>query len=85
MFETAMITYETLDVQSIPFVSSEGTWGARRVIPTKGINSEVETVEADTQFVLSIQEMAARFGAIGQPTTVEELEISFEPDDYPLF
>ena len=84
MFECMTETCEAINTPSY-HVTSEGAWGARIVIPIKGKTLEVETIVADTETHLSVSEMATRLDAIGQPTTVEDYEVSFDPDDYSLF
>jgi hypothetical protein len=39
----------------------------------------------DTDQAMTIEEMAEAFRRIGTPTECEDVELSFDPDDYPLY
>jgi hypothetical protein len=44
-----------------------------------------ETLVADTKTVLLVSQLAKLLDSVSRPTTSESPQVSFDPDDYPLF
>lgn len=42
-------------------------------------------IVADTDIPMTVQELAELLHRIGKPTTEQDVELSVDPDDYPLF
>ncbi len=49
------------------------------------VHSIGDNVVADTDVPLTVAQMAAAFDNLGVPTREKEVELSVDPDDYPLF
>lgn len=43
-----------------------------------------EKIEPDTDVPLTLEQMADAYNKMGTPTTVEDVELSVDPDDYPV-
>ncbi len=43
-----------------------------------------EIIYADTNYQLSLKDMAEALDRISQPTQVEDIPLPFDPDDYPV-
>lgn len=50
-----------------------------------GVSETREPVVPDTEHTYTVEQMARAWGAIGRPVTEDDVPLSVEPDDYPLF
>lgn len=60
------------------------TCGAKPAVRAVSELERGESILSDTDVVLSLSEMAKALDRIGKPTTVKDVELTFDPDDYPL-
>lgn len=85
MFELALTTTMDRPVLTAPDFGAN-VWGARTTVRTGEMPSEsLEPITPDTEVALTVTEMAERLDKLGTRTTQAEVELSVDPDDYPLF
>src|SRR5260370_84752 len=58
---------------------------ARLIAEAEGDVRAGEPLVADTDHAYTIEQMAQAFRAVGRPITEDDVELSVDPDDYPLF
>lgn len=84
MFELATTYPITTTYSQVALEFSQSHWGAKQVVRTPNIPPEFDPILPDTDIVLSVSEMANSLELIAKPTLAKDVELTFDPDDYPL-
>lgn len=84
MFELLTAYPLTPAYSQVASAFADENWGAKQIIRTPNVPAAVDSIQSDTDAVLSVSEMANALHAIGKPTTAQDVELGFDPDDYPL-